>query len=82
MVKTVKRPAIYARNGPSLLNFNDSVIFVCGSIGNKNVDMYRHETNTWYEGPPMKNARKSSSACTLNESIYVFGGFDIKSKPL
>ena len=36
----------------------------------------------WYEGPPMEHTRKNSSACALNESIYVFGGFDIQDKPL
>lgn len=55
----------YSSSPASLINYNR---------------MYDSETNTWYSKSGIPTKRNGASASTINDKIYVIGGFDNKSE--
>ena len=80
--KTVKPSPLMARYEPSIVNFSNEFVFVCGGYNNQvgymdSVEKYdlADETKPWsIEVPRLKTARRRHSSCSLSDYIYVFCG--------
>ena len=89
--KSKARPPL-ARGRPSLVNFDDRYIFVCGGRNLsdtrdflKSVDRYDAKLDKWGDTkkqPTLKIGRMSHSSCALGDFIYVLAGYNLKNKVL